>query len=113
MEFTKNVPFMAQAFGSKDLEARGHMQMASLMAGIGFGNTVTGIDHSLGHSFGKIFSVHHGLSVGMFLIYSICERFYMLITTDSCNSIFPINLIHLHCSPTPFCISIFVSNMLV
>ena len=41
------------------------------MAGIGFGNTVPGIDHALGHSFGKIFGVHHGLSVGLFLPYSI------------------------------------------
>ncbi|TFG06216.1 MAG: iron-containing alcohol dehydrogenase [Promethearchaeota archaeon] len=69
-EIIKYLP-RAYKYGAKDLEARSGMQMASLMAGIGFGNTVTGIDHSLGHSFGKIFSVHHGLSVGMFLIYSI------------------------------------------
>lgn len=61
----------AYKYGARDLEARSGMQMASLMAGIGFGNTVTGIDHSLGHSFGKIFGVHHGLSVGLFLPYSI------------------------------------------
>ncbi len=61
----------AVKFGARDMEARSHMQMASLMAGIGFGNTTTGIDHSLGHSFGKIFGVHHGLSVGLFLPYSI------------------------------------------
>ncbi len=61
----------AYKYGAKDLEARSHMQMASLMAGIGFGNTITGIDHSLGHSCGKIFKVHHGICVALFLPYSI------------------------------------------
>jgi alcohol dehydrogenase class IV len=69
-EIIKYLP-RAYKYGSKDLEARSHMQMASLMAGIAFGNTITGIDHSLGHSFGKLFNVHHGLSVGLFLPYSI------------------------------------------
>ena len=69
-EILKYLP-RAYKYGAKDIEARSHMQMASLMAGIGFGNTITGIDHSLGHSFGKIFGVHHGLSVGLFLPYSI------------------------------------------
>jgi alcohol dehydrogenase class IV len=69
-EIIKYLP-RAYKYGSKDLEARSHMQMASLMAGIAFGNTITGIDHSLGHSFGKLFGVHHGLSVGLFLPYSI------------------------------------------
>jgi len=58
-------------YGEKDIEARSHMQMASLMAGLGMGNTAPGIEHSLGHSFGKIFKVHHGLSVSTFLIYAI------------------------------------------
>jgi len=61
----------AYKYGAKDLEARAHMQMAATMAGLGFGNSVPGIDHSLGHSFGKIFGVHHGLSVGMFTPYSV------------------------------------------
>ena len=69
-ETVKYLP-RAYKYGAKDLEARAHMHMASLMSGIGFGNTTTGIDHSLGHSFGKIFGVHHGMSVGMFLPYSI------------------------------------------
>ena len=64
-EILKYLP-RAYKYGAKDLEARAHMQMAVTMAGIGFGNSVPGIDHSLGHSFGKIFGVHHGLSVGMF-----------------------------------------------
>ena len=69
-EIVKYLP-RAYKYGAKDIEARDHMQMASLMAGIGFGNTVPGIDHSLGHSLGKIFGVHHGLSVGLFAPYSI------------------------------------------
>ena len=69
-EILKYLP-RAYKYGAKDIEAREHMQMASLMAGVGFGNTTPGIDHSLGHSFGKIFNVHHGLSVALFTVYSI------------------------------------------
>jgi len=69
-EILKYLP-RAYKYGAKDIEAREHMQMAALMAGIGFGNTTPGIDHSLGHSFGKIFNVHHGLSVALFTVYSI------------------------------------------
>ena len=69
-EILKYLP-RAYKYGAKDIEAREHMQMASLMAGVGFGNTTPGIDHALGHSFGKIFGVHHGLSVGLFTVYSI------------------------------------------
>lgn len=69
-EVVKYLP-RAYKYGKSDFEARSHMQMASLMAGLGFGNTTAGIDHSLGHSFGKIFKVHHGLSVGLFTPYSI------------------------------------------
>ncbi|MFW9897140.1 MAG: iron-containing alcohol dehydrogenase, partial [Candidatus Thorarchaeota archaeon] len=54
-----------------DMEAREKMQMAAYIAGIGFGNISAGIEHSLGHSFGAIFHVHHGMSVGIFLCASI------------------------------------------
>lgn len=54
-----------------DMEAREKMQMAAYIAGIGFGNISAGIEHSLGHSFGAIFHVHHGMSVGIFLCTSI------------------------------------------
>jgi alcohol dehydrogenase class IV len=54
-----------------DMEAREKMQMAAYIAGIGFGNTSGGIEHSLGHSFGAIFHVHHGVCVGLFLCASI------------------------------------------
>lgn len=69
-EIVKYLP-RAYKYGAKDLEARAHMQMAATMAGIGFGNTIPGIEHSAGHSFGKIFGVHHGISVILFLPYSI------------------------------------------
>lgn len=61
----------AVKYGKEDLEARRHMQWAATMAGLGFSNTVAGIDHALGHSFGKLFSVHHGLSVGLFTPYAV------------------------------------------
>jgi len=69
-EVVKYLP-RAYKYGAKDIEARDHMHMASLMAGLGFGNTVPGIDHSLGHSAGKIFGIHHGIAVGLFLPYCI------------------------------------------
>jgi len=70
-EIVKYLP-RAYRYGANDLEAHSHMQMAALMAALGAqGNVTSGIDHALGHSFGKIFDVHHGLSVGTFLSYSI------------------------------------------
>ncbi|KKN13241.1 hypothetical protein LCGC14_1008320 [marine sediment metagenome] len=54
-----------------DMEAREKMQMAAYIAGIGFGNISAGIEHSLGHSFGALFHVHHGICVGLFLCASI------------------------------------------
>ncbi|MFX0082529.1 MAG: iron-containing alcohol dehydrogenase [Candidatus Hodarchaeota archaeon] len=69
-EVIKYLP-RAYKYGKGDTEARAHMQLAALLGGLGFGNTVPGIDHALGHSFGKVFKVHHGLSVGLFLPYSI------------------------------------------
>ena len=85
-EVVKYLP-RAYKYGKKDIEARSHMQMASMMAGSGFGNTTAGIDHSLGHSFGKLFEVHHGLSVGLFLVYSIDFRYKV---TDRWKDLCPI-----------------------
>ncbi|MHA1914313.1 MAG: iron-containing alcohol dehydrogenase [Promethearchaeota archaeon] len=61
----------AYKYGKGDLEARAHMQLAAAIAGLGFSNTIPGIDHALGHSFGKVFGVHHGLAIGLFLPYSV------------------------------------------
>ncbi len=59
-------------YGGKDIEARSHMQIASTWAAFGsYGNMAPGINHALGHSFGKIFSVHHGIAVSLFLPYGI------------------------------------------
>jgi len=69
-EIIKYLP-RAYKYGAKDIEARSHMQLAALMAGLGFSNSRVGIDHALGHSLGKVFRVHHGLCVGMFLPYTI------------------------------------------
>ncbi|MCK5046887.1 MAG: iron-containing alcohol dehydrogenase, partial [Candidatus Heimdallarchaeota archaeon] len=58
-------------YGTKDEEALEHMQWAATLAGMGFNNAMPGIEHSLGHSFGAIMHVHHGLSVGMFCAQSV------------------------------------------
>ncbi|MFW9936395.1 MAG: iron-containing alcohol dehydrogenase [Candidatus Thorarchaeota archaeon] len=50
-----------------DLEAREKMLLAAYIAGVGFSNVVTNFEHGLGHSFGAIFHVHHGLTIGVFL----------------------------------------------
>ena len=52
--------------GAKDL-----MHLSATMAGIAFSNSGTASAHALGHSFGAVFHVTHGTSVGLFLIPSI------------------------------------------
>jgi len=69
-EVLKYLP-RAYKYGAKDLEAREKMQLAATIAGMGFGNTKAGIDHGLGHSLGKIFKMHHGFCVGLFLPYTV------------------------------------------
>ncbi len=58
-------------YGSKDVEGFEHMQWAALMAGLGFSNTMPGIEHALGHSFGAVMNTHHGMSVGLFTPQSV------------------------------------------
>ncbi|MGB9825334.1 MAG: iron-containing alcohol dehydrogenase, partial [Desulfofundulus sp.] len=53
----------------RDLEARQKMLIAANLAGLAFNNAAPGIDHALGHTLGKKFGLHHGLSVGVFLPY--------------------------------------------
>lgn len=50
-----------------DLEAREKMQLASYIAGLGFGNVSGGLEHALGHALGALFHVHHGVCVAVFL----------------------------------------------
>jgi alcohol dehydrogenase class IV len=58
-----------------DAEARAKMHIAATMAGLGFGNSQVGLVHSLGHSFGGVFKLHHGLCVAVFLPYVM--QFYL------------------------------------
>ncbi|MFW9901926.1 MAG: iron-containing alcohol dehydrogenase [Candidatus Thorarchaeota archaeon] len=73
-EIVKYLP-RSRKYGGKDIEARSHMQVASTLAAFGsYGNMAPGINHALGHSFGKIFSVHHGIAVSLFLPYGIAFK---------------------------------------
>jgi alcohol dehydrogenase class IV len=54
-----------------DLEAREKMLVAASLAGMSFGNSQAALAHSLGHSMGSVLRLHHGLSVGMALPYTI------------------------------------------
>ena len=70
-EIVKYLP-RSYKYGGKDIEARIHMQIASTLAAFGsYGNQAPGINHALGHSFGKIFGIHHGIAVSLFLPYGI------------------------------------------
>ena len=59
-----------------DLEARGHLQNAAAIAGLGFGNSMAGLAHGMGHSLGAVFHTPHGRAVSLFLPYTIeyCVR---------------------------------------
>lgn len=54
-----------------NLAAREKMQNAATIAGLGFGNSNTGLSHALGHSVGALFHIPHGRSVGIALPYSL------------------------------------------
>jgi alcohol dehydrogenase class IV len=54
-----------------DPEAREKMQNAATIAGLGFGNSNTGLSHALAHSVGALFHVPHGRAVGIALPYSL------------------------------------------
>ncbi len=48
-------------------EARHRMLIAASIAGVAFGMSGCHLTHSLGHSLGAVFNVHHGLAVGFFI----------------------------------------------
>ncbi len=50
-----------------NIEARGHMLMASALAGLCFGNTMTGGVHATAHALGGKYGVPHGLGNGIML----------------------------------------------
>jgi len=57
-----------------DVEARLRMHLAATLAGLAFSNGGIGLTHSLGHALGKVFGIHHGYAVGVFIPYII--KFY-------------------------------------
>jgi alcohol dehydrogenase class IV len=50
-----------------DMEARERMHNAATAAGLGFGNALASIAHSMGHALGAVFHVPHGRAVSVFL----------------------------------------------
>lgn len=52
-----------------DLEARERMANAATIAGLGFGNSLAGLAHAMGHAFGATFKIPHGRTVALFLPY--------------------------------------------
>ena len=64
--------FLPRAYRTpNDTEARYRMQLAATIAGLAFGNSQCALTHSLGHAVGKVFDIHHGVAVGIFIPYSI------------------------------------------
>ena len=53
----------------KNQEARDFLHQAATIAGLAFGNAQVHIGHTLGHSWGSMYHVHHGLSVGIVMKY--------------------------------------------
>ena len=53
----------------KNQEARDFLHQAATIAGLAFGNAQVHIGHTLGHSWGSMYHVHHGKSVGAVLKY--------------------------------------------
>ena len=54
-----------------DLVAREKMQNAATIAGLGFGNSNTGLSHAVAHSVGALFHIPHGRAVGIALPYTL------------------------------------------
>jgi alcohol dehydrogenase class IV len=72
----------------RDREARFRMHVAASMAGIAFGQGGIGLTHALGHTLGKLFGIHHGISVGILIPY--CFQFYAPVTDkylDVCKAL--------------------------
>ena len=53
----------------KNKEARDFLHQAATISGLAFGNGQVHIGHTLGHSWGSMYHVHHGKSVGIVLKY--------------------------------------------
>ncbi len=68
-----------------NIDARGHMLLASTLAGMCFVNTLTGASHALAHALGAIYGVPHGLANAIMLPHVMAfnreervERFRMI-----------------------------------
>jgi alcohol dehydrogenase class IV len=55
----------------QDREARHRMLIAATIAGVAFGMSGCHLTHSLGHSLGAVFNLHHGLAVGFFIPHTL------------------------------------------
>ncbi len=63
---------LPQAFANgSDAEAREHMHNAAAIAGLGFGNSMAGLAHAMGHALGAALHVPHGRAVGLLLPFTI------------------------------------------
>ncbi len=56
---------------NSDMTAGEKMQNAATIAGLGFGNSNTGLSHALAHSAGALFHIPHGRAVGIALPFSL------------------------------------------
>ncbi len=54
-----------------NIEARSHLLTAATLAGIAFNHAMVGIVHSVAHTVGALFGVHHGTANGIFLPYGM------------------------------------------
>ncbi len=63
--------YLPRAYEEGDSEAREKMHNAAAIAGLGFGNALAALAHSMGHSLGAVFHAVHGRAVGLFLPYTI------------------------------------------
>ena len=69
----------------EDITARGHMLIASSLAGMCFGNTMTGGVHATAHGLGALYGIPHGLANAIMLpivmdfnVSDAAERFMMI-----------------------------------
>lgn len=76
----------------ENVDARGHMLLASTMAGMAFSNTMTGAVHALAHALGGQYGIPHGLANGMMLPHVMAfnieeapERFMLIADAMGCD----------------------------
>jgi alcohol dehydrogenase class IV len=69
----------------EDITARGHMLIASTLAGMCFGNTMCGAVHATAHSLGALYGIPHGLANAIMLpvvmdfnVKDAAERYMMI-----------------------------------